>query len=360
MTTEHRDTRITAYLRQLETRLEQVPAGPRTAILEDVSAHLDDALEAGRSADEALAALGPVEQVAEQFRTELDLVAPVPPDRAGSAASDRTGPAAQDRARANRAFVLLGWTSVIVALLTSYAIAMLAPVADPWSGGPADGAVAGTAVLCGAAVILSLLPLLVPRRTRLIAAVTVTVVMTALAALAGEGRGLFLVPLVVTMWAATVVPWRVEHGLDLVRAPLWRIFAGVLIALPALLAVAGVMSGSVALGWPAAAAIALFLLLAVLFACGLRWAYSATAAAGLALLVLALVDAGMLFLAAWWAGGMLLVVGSTGIAASTIRRGRGAETGAGGSGGADAAGEGAEHTGVGGAGRGVGAGEGSR
>ncbi|MEU4637426.1 hypothetical protein AB0F90_23760, partial [Micromonospora chalcea] len=72
-----------AYLRALDAELSDVPSGTAEEIVADVRAHIADALDSGRSADEVLAGLGAAPDVARQAREELGLPDQDRPERVG-------------------------------------------------------------------------------------------------------------------------------------------------------------------------------------------------------------------------------------------------------------------------------------
>lgn len=291
MKAEDMPRELTRYLGELEAGLLDAPRDARDEILDDVRAHVLDALDTGRPVAEVLAGLGSAEVAALQYRQALGL----PRERPGDE---------------GRALLILHAASVLVALLTACTVLFVLGFADRLGG------LAWASALLP--VVLAILPLLLPNGTRMPVVVANAVVVALLAVIGGFGFGAFYAPLALMMWAAVVVPWRIRHGLDLARSPLWRIFGGVLVAAPALLAASGQFTGTVQLGVPGAAAVVLALLLAVLFAVGWRGAYLLIAAFGLILLVLAMPDPGPLVLLVWWIGGAYLAIGLTAVA--TLRR----------------------------------------
>lgn len=77
-----------------------------------------------------------------------------------------------------------------------------------------------------------------------------------------------------------------------------------------------VITGSLMVDGPAFAIAALVLVaLGVLFALRVPYIDAILAACGLALMLLAVFDGGMLLLALWWAGGLWLLMGLIGVAA---------------------------------------------
>lgn len=97
---------LTRYLQTLEASLADAPTSARHEILADVQAHADDALEQGRTIDKVLAALGPVQEHAAQYRSELGLPAEPPID-------------------SRRASTILHGAAVILGILTGCFVAFL-------------------------------------------------------------------------------------------------------------------------------------------------------------------------------------------------------------------------------------------
>lgn len=287
---------LTRYLGELEAGLLDAPQDARDEILDDVRAHVLDALDTGRPVAEVLAGLGSADAAVLQYRQALGL----PRERPGDE---------------GRALFILHAASMLVAVLTACTVLFVLGLADRLGG------LAWAAAL--PPVGLAILPLLLPSVARMPVAVANAVIAALFAVIGGFGLGAFYAPLALMMWAAVVVPWRIRHGLDLARSPLWRIFGGVLVAAPALLAVSGQFTGTVQLGAPGAAGVVLALLLAALFAVGWRGAYLLIAAFGLVLLVLAMLDPGPLVLLVWWIGGAYLAIGLTAVATLRPRPSRG-------------------------------------
>lgn len=300
MNTEMLPDPAEVYLRALGDALADAPAPARVAALEDVRAHLGEALESGRSVDEALAGLGPAQAFAGQYREELAL-----PARDAAAASAL----AADRA-ARSARVLYGAT-VVGALLTVALNVYLANARGTMTPG-------GTALLFVPAV-LATLPLVLPERLRVPVALANAGVTTGAAFLTGFGVSTTFAPLALLLWVAAVVPWRVSKGLDLSRAPIWRVVVAVVVAAPALLTVSGILTGSFGVGPVGVAAIVGILLVALGFAVGIRTTAPVIAGLGLALMLTAFLELGMLFLGVWWAGGLYLGIGLGSLAAWPAR-----------------------------------------
>lgn len=315
MNTEATPRQLERYLGALEAALADAPVAARAEILADMRAHADDALEQGRPIDEVLAALGPVPETAAQYRSELGLpeTAPVVPERG----------AAMLHGAAVIVGVLTGW---FAAFLSSSFVPTARRHLDQLADAPSSwfaGAGPGLEVLAFVPALLAVLPLILPRRARMPVAVANAAAVAILAAISYASFGLLYVPLAVLMWAAVVVPWRVAHGLDLVRSPLWRVFGALLLALPGLLLLGGMLSGSLGFAVPSLFVALATVLLAVLFALGVRIAYALVAAVGLVVMVLAMLQVGLLALGVWWAGGAWLAIGLSALA--TLRpRGEGA------------------------------------
>lgn len=300
------------YLGRLEQLLADLPADARASALDDVTAHIEESLESGRSVTDTVIGLGPVESFAAQYRDELRVPAAQPEIQ--PATLRQTG--------------LLHLVTVGVALLSFVFAALLSPVASVSSSSSSSSGGTGTAepveastvtfaeaygpgglVLLLVPALLALLPLMLPPAWRTPVAVANAVVITGFAALGGFTIGMFFVPLAVMMWAAVIVPWRMSKGLQLANAPLWRIFGSVLIALPAMLLVSGGLSGTVSADPPLWIMATIIVVLAVAFAIGVRATALAVAILGVAVMVFAMVEGGLLALGFWWFGGLYLACG---------------------------------------------------
>lgn len=348
MNTERTPQELTSYLRTLEAALADAPAEARAEILADVRAHADDALEQGRPLTEVLEALGPADEVSEQYRRELGLAGE--PGRPGSFGSGiAQDPASLREAVADRGARLLHFASVAVAVVTGAFVAFLLPAfavhsMSTGSGSTGSGSTgfgsstepvdmgtriqtlfdqlgAGAILLALLPALLALLPLVLPRSLRQPVAIANAVVVSLLALISGFTVGLFYVPLAVLMWAAVVVPWRVLHGLDLATSLLWRIFGGVLVCAPGLLLVSGLITGTIVFSWGTLALVLVSVVLGVLFALGWRPVYAVIALLGMTAMVLGMVDLGLLTLAVWWVGGAWLAIGLSAVATLRPRRG---------------------------------------
>ncbi|MFV0434393.1 MAG: HAAS signaling domain-containing protein [Leucobacter sp.] len=312
-----------SYLAELEVHLEGVPESTRVSILEDVRAHLADSIDAGRSEDEALTGLGPVDGVAAQFRAELgiDRIAAL---QAAADEAEAVANAEERRARARRSFAVLGWTAFGLGVLTAVSASLLygRPFFGIWDEQWPWEAIITSVVVAAVPVIFTLLPLLLPWRMRVPAAITGAIVVTVFEItrmFTLDDRGMFFPPLVGMMWLAVVVPWLVQHGFELSRRIFWRILGGVLVSLPVLMIIQLLVSESVSVAWTGAVILMGFLVLAVLYACGVRVAYWVTGALGAAAMLFVAYDPGLLFIGFWWAGGLLLAAGVFGIAATGPR-----------------------------------------
>ena len=313
MSRQAASTQLTRYLAGLDAALIDAPGEAREEILADVRAHAEDAVEQGRSIEEVLAALGTEADQAAQYRSELGLPSTPPPD-------------------SRRATRILQTATLLVAVLTGILVAFLVPIAGRLFGQPGTSVGdlnydtligyhgAWGALLAFAPALLALLPLVLPQPARMPSAVVSATAVAILAALSFTLIGYLFVPLVVCMWSAVVVPWRVAHGLDVSASPLWRIFGGVLIALPGLLLFSGFVTGAFLLTLePILVAVAV-LVVGALFAAGVRATFYLTAALGLATMIFALFDGGLSRAPIWWAGGAWLAIGLSAIATLRPRR----------------------------------------
>lgn len=299
-----------AYLRALAKELAGAPVAVRDAALDDVRAHLADALEGGRSPEEALSTLGTPQSFAQQYRDELRV--PEQGDNAETAASATAARAL------HLATVFIGLLAgaFMSFILRSFVTESATSSSDGSSTGGetvsqtlAESLGAGFVLLAFVPALLALLPLVLPAGWRRPVALANAVVMTGFSLLGILTIGGFYLPVAVLMWSAVIVPWRVGRGLRLAQAPIWRAAGAVVIAAPVLLLGAGALSGSLILDPPAWFIMFGALVLAVLFAIGLRITALVTAVAGVALMVFSMFDPGLITLGIWVAGGLYAALG---------------------------------------------------
>ncbi len=297
------------YLRALGVQLSDAPPDTVREIVEDVRAHIADALDSGRTMDQALAGLGSPQAVAGQARDELAL-----PDGALDHAA-RAG-------RTLRALaVALG---VLTAVCVSFLLRSTALPLDLTEAGPDEQSIMqrygpGLAMLTLLPALIAAGPFALPVRARGVAGVAGTVVLTALTFIGGE-LGLYYFPLVLLLWAATIVPWAVRRGIGRVAVRSWHLAAAAFVGLPGLLVASSAATGTVGIDW---VGVALWivgpLVLAALCACGIRAGYAVTALAGALVMILAMVEPGFLFAAFWLLAGVYLTIGASGFVAVRAR-----------------------------------------
>nr|WP_084212933.1 hypothetical protein [Micromonospora purpureochromogenes] len=288
------------YLRALDAELSDVPSGTVEEIVADVRAHIADALDSGRSADEVLAGLGAARDVARQAREELGL-----PD--------------QDRpARVGRTLSLVAAAvGVLIAVCVSFLLPSTVPVepiqADAGEQGVLHRLGPGIALLTLLPALVAAAPLVVPARVRAGLRLAGAIVLTVFACAAGE-TGLYYFPLALMAWAAALVPWAVRRGAG---GRWWHVLAGGFVAMPGVLVAVASAGGSVGVGWAGAALwIAGPLAAGALCAYRFRVGYAVTAFAGALVMILAMAERGFLFAAFWLFGGLYLALGAAGYAAS--------------------------------------------
>ncbi|GAA1625563.1 HAAS signaling domain-containing protein [Actinoplanes couchii] len=301
MTSEALPEAAETYLRDLRAALSDVPPGAVSEIVEDVRAHLTEAVASGRDLDEALAGLGSPQEVAAQSREELGVTRPEKPE-------PEPGPDPRLRALA----VTIG------ALTAVYAGFIMALQAD-------DGSFPiGEALLALLPALLAALPFALPPRLREradIAAAALTTIYMAVF-FGTTTTGVLFLPMVLLLWAAVIVPWRMRHTRGRVAVRLWHATAGLLVALPGLAAAASISKEMIAVvSVGSLLYIAAPFTHAVLCALGFRAAYGVLAVAGTASMFAALYDdVGFLLLAFWWFGGLYLTVGAIGWVTTPTRR----------------------------------------
>ena len=292
---QHRSVR--RFLAQFDRELGMLPATQRETIVDDVEAHIADALDHGRDVRDVLAGLGTPREVAMTYAAELDV------------------PSSADPAR--RAARWLAVAAIAVGVLSAATIAF------------SDAGVAGhgfgtTVLLCALPTLLGGVPLVVPGRWGQGAAAAGAVAATAFVAFglfsvfdASPSLALFA-PLMLVLWAAVIVP-PVAARMGGVARLIARIFASLLIVLPCAAIAIGVASGALGVNAWALVIAAAIVVAGILFALGSRIAYAAVALAGVVVLVTSLFDAGLLFLAVWTFGGLWIAVGTSALAATRRR-----------------------------------------
>lgn len=153
------------------------------------------------------------------------------------------------------------------------------------------------------------LPSALPERGRRIVAFASAILLTAAALLSGLTIGMFYAPLVMMLWAVVIAPWRMERGFELANRPVWRIIAGVFVALPGIYIASNASNGTIVLGPLTVAILAATIVLGAALAFGLRLAALIVAAFGLASLIISMIAPSTVLLATWWLGGLYLAIG---------------------------------------------------
>lgn len=273
------------YLRDVGKRLRTLTPEQRAAVLDDVRAHFADAADAGRSPEQAAASLGDPAQFTERVRTELG----------------------HDAGRTDRMWRALQWLATGAAVFTAMFVSFLWPdEALPGLDSQVEQHGFGIVLLNLVPALVAALPLFVPGRARKITAVAAAVVLTVLG-VTGNATLFYCLPAMLA-WAALTVPAVARHGRP---AAAWRIAGGALAILPAVLLMIGGLVGSYGIdaeGWLWSGG---FIAVGALIMLGRAWAGAVVAVAGVAVLIVATLDPGMLVLGVWWAGGVLLTVGAS-------------------------------------------------
>ncbi|GAA2218193.1 hypothetical protein GCM10010413_04000 [Promicromonospora sukumoe] len=270
------------YLRDVGKRLRTLTPEQRGAVLDDVRAHFADAADAGRSPEQAAESLGDPAQFTERVRAELG----------------------HDTGRTDRMWRVLQWLATGAAVFTAMFVSFLWPdTILPGLDTQVEQSGFGIVLLNLVPALVAALPLFVPGRARKITAVAVAVVLTVLSLV---GTTTFHTLTAMLAWAALAVPAIARGGRP---AAAWRITGGVVAILPAVLLVVGGLVGSYGIdpdGW---LWIGGFVVIGALIMVGRAWAGAVVAVAGVAVLVVATLDVGMITLGIWWAGGVLFTVG---------------------------------------------------
>ena len=173
-----------------------------------------------------------------------------------------------------------------------------------------------------APALLTLVPALLaaaaaalPARARGGALAAVAAVLTGLVFVPGD-LDLYYFPLVFLLGAATIVPALLRRGIGRVAARSWRLAGAAFLALPPMLSLSALVTGTFGTDWRGVAAwIAGPFVLAALCACGVRRAFAATALTGAVVMLLAALAQGFLFAGFWLFGAVYLTIGVSGLAA---------------------------------------------
>ncbi|MDR7382364.1 DUF1700 domain-containing protein [Promicromonospora iranensis] len=272
-----------SYLRVVGKRLRALTPEQRDAVLDDVRAHFAEAADAGRSPEQAAESLGDPATFTQRVRAELG----------------------HEPGRTEHMWRILQWFATGVAVFTALFVTYLLP---DTRGDEFDEPGFEIVLLHLVPALIAVLPILLPARVRRITTTVAAIVLTVVSFTIFEGLYdlSFFLPTAMLAWAALIVPIIARNGRP---AAGWRITAGALTALPASLGLLGGLLGSWEVTVETVLYTVAFLLFGILIALGKPWAGIVLAAAGVALLVESTLNPGMLVLAGWWAGGLLLTVG---------------------------------------------------
>ncbi|MFJ3403728.1 HAAS signaling domain-containing protein [Promicromonospora sp. NPDC090134] len=273
------------YLRDVGKRLRTLTPEQRAAVLDDVRAHFADAADAGRSPEQAAESLGDPAQFTERVRAELG----------------------HDAGRTDRMRRVLQWLATGAAVFTAMFVSFLWPDQTlPGLNTQVEQYGFGIVLLNLVPALVAALPLFVPVRARTATAVAVATVLTALGVV-GDTY-MFYAPSAMLAWAALAVPAIARTGRP---AAGWRITGAVLTALPAVLLIIGGLVGSWGMEVSSWLWTGGLIAVGALIAVPRTWAGTVVATAGVAVLIMATLDPGMIVLGIWWAGGVLLAVGAS-------------------------------------------------
>lgn len=272
-----------AYLRDVRRRLTTLTPEQRDAVLDDVRAHFAEAADAGRSPEQAAESLGDPTTFTQRVRAELG----------------------HELGRTDRMRRILQWLATGVAVFTVMFVTFLLPD----SGEDFDEPGFEIVLLHLIPVLIAALPIFVPARVRRITTAVVAIVLTVASQVVVENMDLaFFLPTAMLTWAALITPIIARNGRP---AAGWRITGAVLAALPGVWLLVSLLVGSFDTDAWGVLWIAVSFALAALITIGRTWAGVVLAVCGLALLIVSPLDPGMLVLAFWWAGGLLLTIGAS-------------------------------------------------
>ena len=293
------------YLEALDRELRKVPPARREAVVADLAEHIDEARERGRSDDQIIAGLGPVQAIASEVQAEfID----------GAAETER-------RAKLKVLGLIALAAGVLAAVLDTWIYPSL-NVDEYWPDWLHSSAIyydASTRFGAGLMLIFLLPGLVVAAGSMMksgvarIFRVAAAVVVTALPFVIGFNLGVFYLPLIVAAWMiAGISHRRQEQAQRRKRLPL-RMTAGLAAGIPAAAMLAGLATGTVETGVLGIAVPAVLALAAAGAILGLRAAYWVLAAGGALLLVASVFDMGMLVLGFWIAGTIYFFAGLAGL-----------------------------------------------
>jgi len=294
------------YLRSVERMLSSIAPEHRADVLDDLRGHFADAEESGRPVDDIIRGLGTPADIAERAQEEFGVSRDA------------------DHARAERAWRVLQGAAVIISVVTGVVVAFIMPsfIEGPETTDTTQTLVSANglwvALIALVPALIAAVPLVVPRRTRVVTSIIAGVVLTFMALVGGFTIGGFFLPSVLLTWTA-LFAWLSLRGRGVGIG--WRIVGAVVTPLPvvASLAAFGVFPGpgryadtagpDVSLNawaWPF---LAVVLLLAVLIVLGYRTAGWVLAAIGLAVILLGLISGELMTMLFIWLGGIWITVG---------------------------------------------------
>ena len=312
------------YLESLASAASDLPPEVGSDLMSDIRAHLSEAIAAGRPINEVLRSLGPAEQVVAEVRDSLGLGA----DATRSLADESSAAQAHVR-KLTRARTGLTVAAATIGLLTAVLSTFM--LSSPAAGGtgPADPSSAqraglGLAAITLLPVLVAAVPLLLPIRHRA-AGTTVSAVIVTLACFvnlllpAVVSLQMFWLPEAMLLWAAVIVPWRMRRRGGRPANPAWRIAGAVVIAAPTVPSVVFLLAGSESPDGRTLATLGVSLVLAVLYALGVRMAQLALAVAAVVMLVSGVVQSGFLGPVLWLSTGLWITLGLGAFAATGWR-----------------------------------------
>lgn len=297
------DTAQQRYLRIVQSALADVPHDRRTMVLEDVQAHIQDAVDHGASVEDALTQLGPAKALAYRAREEMSSVLP----------SLAAG------VRASRILIV---GAVVIGTVTTLLTAFAAPfwsTVDRFDDGTnvlrttADPGGPWVALVGLAPVVVAAITLFLPRRPARILLLVLAILIT-VAALGGFTVAGWFLPFIAQLWVAVFLPIAVSRGFDLSGRPKWRLAAAASVIVVTGVATIRSLTAPDGVGILAAVVLSIGLVVATLVGLGVRACFLILAGGGLALMFVSTVAAPFM-LPVWWLGGALFVSGSAGVAA---------------------------------------------
>lgn len=304
------------YLESLASAAADLPPEVGSDLLADIRSHLTEAVAADRPIDNVLRSLGPPETVAAEVRDSLGLHTDNEDARIHS---DEPSAAESHTRKLNRVRTGLSLAATLTGLLTAVLTSFLLPGSGNVGSGPGvqppgQGAGLLLAAITLVPALVAAVPLLLPIRHRGAATIATALIVTgasfiAMLAPAVASLTLIWLPEAILLWAAVIVPWRLRRRGGRPAHPAWRIVGALVIGAPGVLGLLNLLDGPSFHIGRTFATVGVSLVLAVLYALGVRLAQLAIAVAAVVMLVSEVAQTGQLGPVSWLSSGLWLTLG---------------------------------------------------